>query len=82
MVKYNENAIKEAAYYLWENAGRPMGQDEYFWSLAIAQFSNNSKSSCKSNTSCNSKKTSASSKKTCTKTSSCKSASSAKKSAK
>ena len=29
MVKNNENAIKEAAYYLWENAGRPMGQDEY-----------------------------------------------------
>nr|DAK02636.1 MAG TPA: Protein of unknown function (DUF2934) [Caudoviricetes sp.] len=24
MVKNNENAIKEAAYYLWENAGRPM----------------------------------------------------------
>ena len=41
MVKNNENAIKEAAYYLWENAGRPMGQDEYFWSLAVAQFSNN-----------------------------------------
>lgn len=52
MVKNNENAIKEAAYYLWENAGRPMGQDEYFWSLAVAQFSNNCKSSsCKSATS-------------------------------
>ena len=83
MVKYNENSIKEAAYYLWENAGRPMGQDEYFWSLAVAQFSNNCKSSsCKSNTSCNTKKTSASSKKTCSKTSSCKSTSSTKKSAK
>ena len=75
MVKNNENAIKEAAYYLWENAGRPMGQDEYFWSLAVAQFSNNCKSSsCKSAT--------ASAKKTSSKSSSCKSASSTKKSAK
>ncbi len=78
MVKNNENAIKEAAYYLWENAGRPMGQDEYFWSLAVAQFSNNCKSSsCKSALSNNTKKTSASAKKT-----SSKSTSSTKKSAK
>ena len=79
MIKNNENAIKEAAYYLWENAGRPMGQDEYFWSLALAQFSNNSKaSSCKST----SKKTTTTAKKTTSKSTSCKSASSTKKSAK
>ena len=78
-----ENAIKEAAYYLWENAGRPMGQDEYFWSLAVAQFSNNCKSSsCKSATSGSAKKSTASAKKTSSKSSSCKSASSTKKSAK
>lgn len=83
MVKNNENAIKEAAYYLWENAGRPMGQDEYFWSLAVAQFSNNCKSSsCKSATSGSVKKATASAKKTSSKSSSCKSASSTKKSAK
>mgnify|MGYP000558066958 CR=1 FL=1 len=68
MVKNNENAIKEAAYYLWENAGRPMGQDEYFWSLAVAQFSNNCKSSsCKSATSGSAKKSTASAKKTSSK---------------
>ena len=78
MVKNNENAIKEAAYYLWENAGRPMGQDEYFWSLAVAQFSNN----CKSSSSGSAKKATASAKKTSSKSSSCKSASSTKKSAK
>ena len=83
MVKNNENAIKEAAYYLWENAGRPMGQDEYFWSLAVAQFSNNCKSSsCKSATSGSAKKSTASAKKSSSKSSSCKSASSTKKSAK
>lgn len=40
MVKLNENAIREAAYYNWQNAGCPQGQDEYFWSLAVEQLSN------------------------------------------
>jgi len=44
---YNEQAIKEAAYYLWQNAGCPNGQNEYFWSMAVEQLSNScSKSSC------------------------------------
>lgn len=38
MVKYNENAIREAAYYIWQNAGCPQGQDEQFWSMAVEQF--------------------------------------------
>ena len=37
--KLNENSIREAAYYLWQNAGCP------FWSKAVEQL--NSKSSCK-----------------------------------
>ena len=50
-----------------------MGQDEYFWSLAVAQFSNNCKSSsCKSATSGSAKKATASAKKTSSKSSSCK----------
>ena len=63
----NEQAIREAAYYIWKNAGCPSGQDEYFWSMAVEQLSKCSKSSC-------AKKSSSS------KTSSCAKKSSAKKS--
>ncbi len=50
--KCNENYIREAAYYLWQNAGCPMGQDEKFWSMAVEQYTscNGSKSSCKKST--------------------------------
>ncbi|MGN0914328.1 MAG: DUF2934 domain-containing protein, partial [Alphaproteobacteria bacterium] len=48
MVKNNENAIREAAYYIWQNAGCPQGQDEVFWSMAVEQICGcNNKSSCK-----------------------------------
>ena len=84
MVKLNENAVREAAYYNWQNAGCPQGQDEYFWSLAIEQLSNNcSKSSCSKKASSSSK--SCASKKSCSSkksASSAKSSSSAKKSSK
>lgn len=77
MVKLNDNAIREAAYYNWQNAGCPQGNDEYFWAMAIEQLSN-----C----SCNSKSCSSTAKKTSSKSSSttkaaaCKSSSSTKKS--
>ncbi len=69
--KYNENYIREAAYYCWKNAGCPCGQDEYFWNMAIKQLygSNCSKTSCSSTSSCSSsskKSSSSSSKKTST----------------
>ncbi|MBR1648865.1 MAG: DUF2934 domain-containing protein [Alphaproteobacteria bacterium] len=38
MVKISENAIREAAYYNWQNAGCPQGQDEYFWAMAVEQL--------------------------------------------
>ena len=50
--KLNENSIREAAYYLWQNAGCPNGNDEYFWSKAVEQL--NSKSSSKKSASCKS----------------------------
>ena len=34
----NENMIREAAYFLWEKAGRPDGSAEYFWMKAREQF--------------------------------------------
>ena len=48
--KCNENYIREAAYYLWQNAGCPWGQDEKFWSMAVEQLSSCkcTKSGCKS----------------------------------
>lgn len=61
MSNCNENYIREAAYYLWQNAGCPNGQDEKFWSLAVEQLSSCSckKSCCKktSTSSASSKKT-------------------------
>lgn len=45
MVKFNENAIREAAYYNWQNAGCPQGKDEYFWSMAVEQLNGKSASS-------------------------------------
>ena len=36
---YNENYVREAAYYNWQNAGCPSGKDEYFWTMAVEQLS-------------------------------------------
>ncbi len=78
---YNENYIKEAAYYLWQNAGCPSGQDDKFWSLAVEQYYNYScssssskksccKSTCSTSSSSSKKTTSSRSSKTSSKTSS------------
>ena len=65
----NEQAIREAAYYLWQNAGCPNGQNEYFWSLAVEQLSCKcNKSSCKKSSSSLTSKKSTSTKKASTST--------------
>jgi len=61
--KLNENAIREAAYYIWQNAGCPSGQDAQHWAMAVEQLSScsckkSSSSSKKSSSSCASKSTS------------------------
>lgn len=78
MVNYNENAIREAAYYIWQKAGCPNGKDQEFWSLAVEQLNGktSSKSTAKKSTSSSSKKTTSAS----CKTSSAKKTSSSKKS--
>lgn len=60
MVNYNENAVREAAYFIWQNAGCPAGRDQEFWTMAVEQLNNCSKSSCKSSAkkSCSSSKNS------------------------
>ncbi len=50
--KYNENSVREAAYYCWKNAGCPSGQDEYFWNMAINQLYG---TTCSKSTSCSCK---------------------------
>ena len=66
----NENCIREAAYYLWQNAGCPSGQDEKFWSMAVEQLSSCSKSSKKSSCKKTCASSSSSSKKTASKSTS------------
>ncbi len=73
MMKNNEKAIQEAAYFIWQNAGCPQGQDEYFWSMAVEQINNLNKS-------CNKKSSSSSCKSSSSKKSSCAKKSSSKKS--
>lgn len=51
MVKCNENAIREAAYFIWQNAGCPQGQDEQFWAMAVEQLNSCGSSCCKSSAS-------------------------------
>ena len=61
---YNENAIREAAYYIWQKAGCPSGMESQHWAMAMDQLYNCkcSKSACSSNK----KSSSSSSKKTTT----------------
>jgi len=75
MKNYNENYIREAAYYNWQNAGCPSGQDEYFWTMAINQLYG---TSCNSACSCSSSSKKSSSKSCSTKSGSSKKSSSKK----
>jgi len=69
---FNENLIREAAYYNWQNAGCPFGQDEKFWNMAIEQIYGKKASSMSCKTSAT-KKTSSSKKTSSTKAKSTKS---------
>lgn len=65
MTNYNENNVRLAAYYNWQNAGCPSGQDEYFWNMAVNQLYGSKSCSCK----CSKTKTTKTSSKSSTKSS-------------
>ena len=46
---FNEDAIREAAYYIWKNAGCPANSSLHDWNAAIEQLSLASKNCCNSN---------------------------------
>lgn len=39
MTKFNDNAIREAAYYIWQNNGCQANSSAYDWNAAINQLS-------------------------------------------
>ena len=64
----NENAIREAAYYLWQNNGCPAGRDQEFWAMAVEQLNSSScKSSCKKTTTKKASASKTSTRKSCAK---------------
>jgi hypothetical protein len=81
MKNLNENAIREAAYYIWKNNGCPAGTSQQDWNLAIQQLSSNKSSSLLNNAS-SLLKTTSSAKKSNSKTSASKIAAPKKTSAK
>ncbi len=38
MTNITDEMIRQAAYYLWENAGRPSGNGVEFWNKACAEI--------------------------------------------
>ena len=43
--KNNEQIIRETAYYMWLDAGKPMGQPDAFWYQAIMKVNGHDKKS-------------------------------------
>ena len=69
MKNLNENAIREAAYYIWKNNGCPSGTSLQDWNLAIKQLSSANKSSSLLKTASSMLKNTSSAKKSTSKTS-------------
>ena len=43
MTQNNEQIIRETAYYMWLDAGKPMGQPDAFWYQAVMKVNGNHK---------------------------------------
>lgn len=71
----NEDNIRVAAYYIWEQAGRPEGQEKECWIKACEQLfaagSNNNTCCKKSTKSCKTSATKSATKKTAVKATAC-----------
>lgn len=69
MKNLNENAIREAAYYIWQNNGCPSGTSLQDWNLAIQQLTSANKNSSLLKTASSMLKNTSSAKKSTSKTS-------------
>ncbi len=47
MAQNKEQIIRETAYYMWLDAGKPMGQPDAFWYQAVMRVNNHNKKSVK-----------------------------------
>ena len=43
MTRNNEQIIRETAYYMWLDAGKPMGQPDAFWYQAVMKVNGHHK---------------------------------------
>ena len=43
MTQNNEQIIRETAYYMWLDAGKPMGQPDTFWYQAVMKVNGHNK---------------------------------------
>ena len=43
MTQNNEQIIRETAYYMWLDAGKPMGQPDAFWYQAVMKVNGHHK---------------------------------------
>ena len=43
MTNNNEQVIRETAYYMWLDAGKPMGQPDAFWYQAVMKVNGHHK---------------------------------------
>ena len=68
MKKYTNEDIRLAAYYIWEQLGKPWGKEDECWNMALEQLMIYNTTTCSKKTKCATKKVAATTTKTTTKT--------------
>ena len=68
MKKYTNEDIRLAAYYIWEQLGKPWGKEDECWNMALEQLMIYDTPNCSKKTKCTTKKVASTTTKTTTKT--------------